>query len=204
MDIFMAKGQVGVLERLGVCGFCDEIKELTMLKTGIHQPKIKYLTEISAYSLIAFLTPFFLFQSQFLLGTVVNMMLISGALYAKGKEMLPLIFLPSVAVLAKGVLFGPLTIYLLFMLPFIWVANAALVYTIKLTHIKKSKNLATSMAYAGTLKALALLTSAALLFSMGIIPVEFLMTFGLMQLVTAITAAAIIFPVHQWRVKSQK
>lgn len=200
----MPKGQVGVLERLGVCGFCDEIKELTYLKTGIYQPKLKYLAEVSAYSLIALLMPFFLFQSQFLLGTVVNMMLISGALYAKGREMLPLIFLPSIAVLAKGVLFGPLTVYLLFMLPFIWLANAALVYAIKLMHIKKGKNLMASMAYAGTLKALALLTSAALLFSMGIVPVEFLMTFGLWQLVTAITAAAIIFPVHQWRVKGNK
>lgn len=204
MDIFMAKGQVGILEMLGICGFCDEIKELTSLKTGIYQPKVKYMAEISAYSLIALLTPFFLFQSQFLLGTVVNMMLISGALYAKGREMLPLIFLPSVAVLAKGVLFGPLTIYLLFMLPFIWLANAALVYTIKLMHFKNRKNIFTSMAYAGTLKALALLTSAALLFSMGIVPVEFLMTFGLWQLVTAITAAIIIFPIHQWRVKNQK
>ncbi|MBN2094629.1 MAG: hypothetical protein JW727_01140 [Candidatus Aenigmarchaeota archaeon] len=200
----MAKGQVGLLERLGVCGFCDEIKNLTYLKTGIYQPKARYMAELSAYYLIAFMTPFFLFQSQFMLGTIVNSMLVTGALYTKGKEMLPVIFLPSIATLAQGVLFGSLTKYLLFMLPFIWIGNALLVYGIKSLHIKKKQSFVTSAAMAATVKAGFLLVASYTLFTIGVIPAAFLTAFGMIQLGTALAAIMVIWPIHSWRLKRQK
>jgi hypothetical protein len=204
MDIFMGKGQIGITERLGICGFCDELKRLTYLKTGIYQPKMQYAAEISMYAMIAFFTPFFLVQSQLLTGVIVNMMLITGALYSKGKEMLPLIFLPSIATLSRGLLFGEMTMYLLYMLPFIWIGNAILVYSVKSLHLKQKKEFFKSAAFGSALKATFLLVCAGVLLTIGLVPESFLVAFGIIQLFTAIAAAAIILPIHRWRVGSKK
>lgn len=186
---------VGILKNLG---------ELTNLKAGIYQPKTQYALEVSAYSLVAFLMPILLVNSQFFLGTIVNAMLISGALYTKGKKMLPLIFLPSLGVLIKGALFGSLMVYFVYMLPFIWAGNTILVYSIKGLHLKNKLNLAKSAAVGSILKAGFLFGSAFTLFSLGIVPEAFLTTFGLMQLVTALSAGAIMYPLHGLRLKKQK
>jgi hypothetical protein len=204
MDILMGKGQVGILDKLGVCGFCDELKHLTYLKTGIYQPKMQYAFEVSMYAMIAFFTPFYLVQSQLFVGVIVNMMLISGALYSKGREMLPLIFLPSLAVLSRGLLFGDLTMYLLYMLPFIWIGNAILVYSVKSLYLKKNNDLFKSAAFGSALKAMFLLACAGVLLTAGLVPEDFLMAFGIVQLVTAVAAALIIWPIHNWRTGNKK
>ena len=200
----MAKGQTGDFNKLGIADIYKNLTDLTNLKTGIYQPKIMYAAEISAYSALAFLTPFYLFQSQLLVGVIVNMMLISGALYAKGKEMLPLIFLPSLAVLSRGILFGEMTKYLIFMLPFIWLGNAALVYSVKYLHLKRKNELFRSAAYGGALKAMFLLVATGFMLAVGLVPEAFLVSFGLVQLITAVSAALIIWPIHNWRIGSKK
>ncbi|HDI06401.1 MAG TPA: hypothetical protein ENF39_00140 [Candidatus Aenigmarchaeota archaeon] len=184
--------------------FYKNLVELSNLKTGIYQSRNKYLFEISSYSLIAYLTPLFLFHSQFLLGTIVNSMLITGALYTRGKSLLPLIFLPSLGVLTKGVLFGPLTIYLLFMLPFIWIGNTILIFSVKFFHLKHKKHYLKGIFYGSALKAAFLFISALVLYNLGVIPVAFLTAFGIMQFVTAISAGLIIFPINIWRLKVEK
>ncbi|MGC9310922.1 MAG: hypothetical protein ACP5E4_04350 [Candidatus Aenigmatarchaeota archaeon] len=185
---------------LALTGIFRTLGELTNLKTGIYQPKMQYALEVGLYSSAALLMPLLLFQSQFLLGTVVNAMLISGALYLKGKEMLPLIILPSIGTLAKGVLFGPLTVNLIYMLPFIWMGNAVLIYSIKGLHLKKGFNLPKSAALASIFKSGLLFASAFALFSAGFVPPAFLTAFGIMQFVTAFSAGLILWPVHRWRV----
>ncbi len=185
-------------------GICKNLISLADLRVGIHQSKTKDLLEIGSYSMIAFLTPLFLFQSQFLLGAIVNSMLITGALYTKGKNLLPLIFLPSLGVLAKGVLFGPLTIYLFFMLPFIWVGNAILIFSVKKFYLKDKKHYLVGAVYGSIFKATFLAASAFTLYNLGFVPVAFLTAFGIIQFVTAFSAGAILYPVNKWRLKNKK
>ncbi len=185
-------------------GFYKNTMDLLYLKTGIHQSKNKYFLEIGLYSMIAFLTPIFLAHSQFMLGAIVNSMLITGALYTRGKSLLPLIFLPSLGVLTKGVLFGPLTIYLFLMLPFIWIGNAILIFSVKLFYLKNKKHYLVGALYGSILKAAFLFVSAFVLYSFGLVPVAFLTAFGVMQFITAFSAGVIIFPVNQWRLRKEK
>jgi hypothetical protein len=189
---------------LALSGILKKFNELTYLKAGIYQPKMLYALELSAYSLIAFITPLLLAHSQLMLGAIVNSMLICGALYTKGKKMLPLIFLPSLGVFANGILFGPLTIYLLYMLPFIWAGNAILIYSIKGLHLKKKIGFLKSAAYGSLLKASFLFASAFSLYALGVVPGQFLNIFGAMQFVTAFAAGAVLCPVHCWRTKKAK
>ncbi|MCK4730374.1 MAG: hypothetical protein KAT28_03580 [Candidatus Aenigmarchaeota archaeon] len=185
-------------------GICKNLTSLVNLRAGIHQSRTKDLLEIGSYSMIAFLTPFFLFQSQFLLGAVVNSMLITGALYTKGKNLLPLIFLPSLGALTTGLLFGSLTVYLLLMLPFIWIGNAILIFSVKKFYLKDKKHYLVGAVYGSIFKAIFLAASASVLYSLGFVPVAFLAAFGVMQFITAFSAGLIIYPINRWRLRNKK
>jgi hypothetical protein len=204
MDIVMGKGQVGISEKLGIGNLFKDLESLTRMKTGIYQSRSTYALEVGTYYLLAFMTPFFLFQSQLLQGVIINSMLVTGSLYTKGREMLPVIVLPSIATLAHGVLFGSLTPYLIVMLPFIWVSNAILVYSIKSLHLKQKKSFLSSAAIGSTLKTIFLLASTYTLFVFNLVPVEFLVLFGVLQLATALGASMLIAPIHSWRLNSKK
>lgn len=87
---------------------------------------------IYIYFAVSFLIPFTIGHPQILVGTIVNAVLITAALESRGfGEMLPLLFAPSIAVLARGILFGPMTPYIVIMIPFIWAGNAILVLGVK-------------------------------------------------------------------------
>ena len=68
---------------------------------------------------LAFLVPMIFSSPQWLIGTMVNALLFIAALKLDFKKQLPIIILPSLGALAHGVLFGPLTVFLLYFLPFI-------------------------------------------------------------------------------------
>ncbi|MBU0627442.1 hypothetical protein KKG31_04880 [Patescibacteria group bacterium] len=67
-------------------------------------------------------------------------MLVLSALNLKKYAILPIILLPSLAVLARGLIFGPFTIFLLYMIPAIWLGNFLLVWGIKYFHLTKNWN----------------------------------------------------------------
>ena len=74
----------------------------------------------------AFCIPFFLSGPQLLVGSVVNTMLFLAAGRLNKQHLLPLAVLPSVAVLARGLVFGPFTAFILYFLPIIWIGNLIL------------------------------------------------------------------------------
>jgi len=118
----------------------NQLIDLANLKLGIFQSKAKALFEFASYSSIAYFTPLFFVQPQIFLGTVVNSMLICGALYVRGAKLIPLIVLPSIGAISRGFLFGPLSVFLFYMLPFIWISNAILVFSIKAFYLKNKKH----------------------------------------------------------------
>jgi hypothetical protein len=151
-----------------------------------------------AYFVIGFLVPFMVGHPQLLVGIMVNAVLILGALEMRSpRYMLPLLFAPSLGVLARGLIFGPMTPFLAIMIPFIWVANALLVYGIRETYKKRDVNYGISLAVSSVVKSLFLFSTAFVLVSMAILPEMFLVTMGTTQLLTAVGGGMLAFGVHK-------
>ena len=102
-----------------------------LFKQDYHIKNIQENAELVVYSMVCFFVPFLLGHPQLLVGTVVNASLILAALNLKSYKLLPIIMIPSLGVLTKGLIFGPFTIFLVYMIPFIWIGNTILVYCFK-------------------------------------------------------------------------
>ena len=150
----------------------------------------------------AFLIPFVLGHPQFLVGTIVNLLLIEASLYLDFKKTIPIITMPSLGALSRAILFGPLTIFLIYMIPFIWIANTILVLVIKVLHFKFKKNLFVVGVLGAVLKTAFLFATAFTLFSFGIVPKQFLTAFGINQFLTAFSALVLIYPTVVLRKKN--
>ncbi|MFH0791814.1 MAG: hypothetical protein V1905_01190 [bacterium] len=76
---------------------------------------------------LSFFVPFIIGHPQWLIGTVVNACLFLSAGLLSKKSTTAVIILPSLGVLARGIIFGPMTISLIYFLPFIWAGNYLMV-----------------------------------------------------------------------------
>ncbi len=146
--------------------------------------------ETTIVAALAFLIPFALGGPQLVVGSLVNAALVYAALNVSSGRALPVVFMPSIAALARGVLFGALTPFLAIMLPFIWAGNALLVYSIKLM---SSRNVPAwiTLPCAAAVKAGWIFVFAALFVQLDVLPSAMLSAMGLVQLATALIGAAI-------------
>ncbi len=71
------------------------------------------------------------YPNQLVVGIAVNFLLASSALFLTFRKTLPVILIPSLAALASGFVFGGFSVFLAYLVPFIWLGNAAYVYAIK-------------------------------------------------------------------------
>jgi len=149
--------------------------------------------EMVIYSSLAFLLPFLMGHPQIVVGIGVNAALVLAALNLRGVKLLPVIIFPSLGVLARGLIFGPMTIYLVYMIPFIWVGNAILVYFVKRFMNSRIK----ASIYGSIVKSLFLFAIAAPLVLLNVLPKPFLIAMGPLQAFTAITGCVVGFGVHQ-------
>jgi hypothetical protein len=152
--------------------------------------------EMIVYSAVCFFLPFMMSHPQLAVGTVVNAMLITAALNIKGYKLLPVILLPSVGVLTAGLIFGSFTVFLVYLLPFIWIGNAILVYTFKIMKLQMKKNYILTLIIGAALKSGFLFLSALVLFKFGIIPIIFLTAMGILQLTTALSGGIAAYILH--------
>ncbi len=152
--------------------------------------------ELVIYSVICFFVPFLIGQPQLLVGTIVNASLILAALNFKIYKTIPIIVLPSLAVLTKGLIFGPFTIFLLYMIPFIWVGNAILVFTFKKFNLQKKMNKWITLLFASAFKTAFLFSIAYLFVKISLLPTVFLTAMGLFQFYTAIMGGILAFSIH--------
>lgn len=151
--------------------------------------------ELVIYATLAFFVPFFLSHPQYVVGSVVNAALILAAFNLKFQKTLPVILLPSLGVLISGLIFGKFTIFLVYMIPFIWIGNSILVFGIKYLNLKHKLNKVLSITISGIIKTVFLFTSAFILVNLKILPPPFLVAMGLFQLYTVLiggTGAIII------------
>ncbi len=142
--------------------------------------------EMILYALVAFSLPFILGHEQLLVGSVVNCALVLAALNLRGARLLPVILLPSIGALLAGMIFGPLSAYLVYMLPFIWLGNSILIFAVKELVLSRGKNRLAALVAGASAKTALLSASAFALFLFGLVPVQFIAAFGILQLATAL------------------
>lgn len=152
--------------------------------------------ELIVYSAVCFFLPLMIGHPQIIVGIVVNAMLITAALNLRGYKMWPVILLPSLGVLSRGLLFGPFTIFLVYMIPFIWMGNAILVYVFKTLKLHMKINYIFSLAAGAGFKTGFLFLAALTMFKLGFVPAIFLTSMGLFQLWTALAGGAVAFAIH--------
>ena len=157
--------------------------------------------EMFIYSAVSFFIPFFIGHPQIAVGIIVNAMLITSALNLKGWKILPVIILPSLAMLSRGLLFGPFTVFLLYLVPAIWIGNIILVLSFKYLKLKFRLNYWLTLGVGALLKSGFLFLSAFVLYSLGLIPVIFLTAMGLMQVITALLGGIAGYGTHYLKKK---
>lgn len=131
-------------------------KENVMSKT-IYDFALKIeIIQTIIIGLIAFLVPTFLAQlikavfgagsvvttnSQLIVGSLVNTALIVCAINIKGwKKIVGIVTMPSISTILSGTIFGTASVYMLYMIPAIWLGNFALIYAYKFIVLGKNKN----------------------------------------------------------------
>ncbi len=142
-------------------------------------------------SFLSFAFPFLLAGPQILVGSLVNACLFSSVLFLPYPWSLSVVFFPSLAVLSRGLIFGPVTGFLFLMLPFIWLSNLILVFTFKRVSLLNNYWLAAFMA--SFVKFMVLYGVVQVLFSFSLVPKLFLTTMGINQFMTALIGGFIAF-----------
>ena len=170
-------------------------------KSEFEFSNVRENVEMFIYTFIAFMVPFTLGHPQQVVGIIVNAALVFAALNLKGYKLIPVIVMPSIAVLLRGLIFGPYTIYLVFMIPFIWIGNAVLVLWMKKFAYGLKKNKVMSLAVGIAVKVVFLFGAAYLLVSLGVVPAIFLTTMGMLQLITAVIGGGAALGINELRKK---
>jgi hypothetical protein len=164
-------------------------------------------------SILSFFMPFALGHPQWLVGTIVNACLFLGAVYLPKRYYISLAILPSLGVLARGALFGPMTMFLVYFLPFIWLGNLILIILFKKIFSGETANLddlkfGLSVFLASAVKFLGLWIVVNIYFSLSIVPKLFISSMSLNQLATALAGgliAFLIFKLHgQFNARSHR
>ncbi|MFH1967780.1 MAG: hypothetical protein ABIJ84_00125 [bacterium] len=149
----------------------------------------------TAVSILSFFVPFTLGHPQWLVGTIVNACLFLGATYLPKRYFIPLAILPSLGVLARGLIFGPFTLLLIYFLPFIWLGNLVLIFSFRYVYSNVLKNnriaYLSAAFFSSSAKFIFLFLIANIYFKLSIVPALFLQLMGLNQLATALAGGLV-------------
>ncbi len=148
--------------------------------------------ELILLGLLLFSAPLIV-TNQLVIGTIVNALLIKSAIDYKTNVVYLLALIPSIAVFASGILFGGLTQQILFVLPAIWLGNFLLMFLMRKIFVHKKANYFISVFCSAGAKTIIIFSIVFALFSFELVPIVFLTSFGLIQFLTAISGASLIF-----------
>ena len=178
--------------------------------------KIEILQSIMI-GIIAFLVPTFLAQfiqivfgtqsivttnSQIIVGSIVNTALIVSAMNIKGwKKIVGIVTMPSISTIVSGYVFKTASVYMVYMIPAIWLGNFALIYAYKRLMIEKNKNYFLAGIIGIIVKVFIIFGCFQLLNIFGIFPTKIIsnlqVAMGFTQLVTATIGMLISFVIYQ-------
>ncbi|MCF7798801.1 hypothetical protein K9M74_02770 [Candidatus Woesearchaeota archaeon] len=157
---------------------------------------------LAILSFVSFFIPFILGHPQLLVGIVVNTALVVAALRLRMIQTIPIIILPSIATILRGLLFGPYSTIVVMMIPFIWAGNLVFVLLIKLvakkikqqqvkTNVRTIQESIKTITVLASIKAAVISTGALFLVLLNVMPVALIVAFSIMQLITAGIGASI-------------
>jgi len=138
---------------------------------------------------ISFTVPFLLGHNQILTGSIVNAALIISAVKNKQWDIFPIIMLPSLAVMLRGIMFGSFTPALLYMMPFIWAGNYLVIALFQ--KIERRFGFFITVGITAMMKASVLFLIACALLQYQIVPKVFLTAMGVLQFGTMISGGVI-------------
>ncbi len=150
--------------------------------------KTMELVEIILLSILLIIIPFLLGQPQILIGIIINFLLARNAITMKKWKNMPAIIFPSTGAFARGLVFGPYTVYLAYIIPAIWLGNFIFVCFVKLF---ASENTFKAIFVSSIAKSSVIFLYALALVRFSIIPDIFLSSMGILQLTTAIIGSSI-------------
>ncbi|NPV89082.1 hypothetical protein HPY42_06245 [Coprothermobacteraceae bacterium] len=154
------------------------------------------LAEFVVVCVLALGIPLFFKHPQLLVGSVVNALIVCTALnFSDFRKVLPAIVLPSVGAVLGGYLFGPFTVFLVYMVPFIWVGNGILAVLVRTFYRNQQKNYVLALVAASLLKYVWLFAAASVLFKLGVVPKPIVVAMGVTQLYTALIGGAVAWPI---------
>ena len=167
--------------------------------------------------LLAFLVPTFLAQlittifgaqsvitanSQIIVGSIVNAALVLAAINIKGwKKIIGIVTMPSISTILSGYVFQAASVYMVYMIPAIWIGNFVLIYAFKFFMLGKKQNYFVAGIVGIIAKVLVIFGWFELLNLFSVFPsklVNNLQTaMGLTQLITATIGTLIVFIIYQ-------
>ncbi len=162
------------------------ILAMLIFAVPIFIPKVLASTALASYS-------------QYVVGSIVNTALIVAALNVEGyKKISMLITIPSISALASGLVLKTAPIYSVYMIPFIWAGNFAIVYLYKKLYLADKKNFVLSACVSAVLKTLVIYAGFKSLVLMGIISMPkiievFSVSMGINQLITALIGSGLAY-----------
>lgn len=192
-------------------------KENVLNKTIYNFSERADVIQTIVIGLIAFLVPTFLAQlinitfgkqsiiatnSQIIVGSIVNTALIVSAINIKGlKKIIGVITMPSISTILSGYIFKTASIYMIYMIPAIWLGNFALIYAYKYIMLNKKQNYFLAGIVGIAIKVLVIFGAFGILKLFGVFPeklVENLQkAMGMVQLITASIGTMLAFLIYQ-------
>ena len=189
-------------------------EEKLMKRTAIDFGKTSSIVQTIILALVALVVPAFVQQllknsplasnAQYIVGSIVNTALIISAINLKGwLKIVPVITMPSVATVLSGLIFGPWSVPMVYMIPAIWVGNLLLVVAYKLFFLKFKCNYTVAGFIGIALKVAVIFGFFSILNKIGVIPEKAAATLatamGLTQMITAtigMFASSIIYEIE--------
>jgi hypothetical protein len=150
----------------------------------INKIKIKNIN-FFLYITLLFLLPL-IFHAQLFTGIFVNFIFVKSAINYNSKQIMLLSFIPSISAFVGGFIFFNFNYALIYMLPFIWLGNFIFTFGIKKLFVEQNKNYLFSGILLAFIKTCILFLTATIFFYFSLVPEIFLISFGLVQFLTAI------------------
>lgn len=150
-------------------------------------------------------------NSQYVVGTIVNTVLIVAGINVKGwKQVVGLITLPSISAIGSGLIFKSASIYSVYMVPAIWIGNFLFVYIYRKLSVQKKINYILTSIVAILLKAAIIylcfraLTLVTVIPNAGKVFTALNVSMGMNQIITATLAAVIGFGISRVYINKKK
>lgn len=144
-------------------------------------------------------------NSQYVVGTIVNTVLIIAGLNVKGwKQIITLITLPSLSAINSGLIFKTANIYSVYMIPAIWLGNFTFIYLYRKLLVERNLNYILTSVLAIFAKASIIYLGFRIFTMISIIPnagkifIALNLQMGINQIITASLATVIGFGISKF------